>query len=38
MHVNETFATAVVLLVLVVLMNMVTTLAAKRMNKGVQHD
>ena len=38
LHVNETFATAVVLLVLVVLMNMVTTLAAKKMNKGVQHD
>ncbi len=38
LHVNEAFATAVVLLVLVVLMNMATTLAAKKMNKGVQHD
>ena len=34
LHVNETFATAVVLLVLVILLNLVATFAAKKMNKG----
>ena len=34
LHVNETYATAVVLLVVVVLLNMAATFAAKRMRKG----
>ena len=34
LHVNETYATAVVLLVLVVLLNLLATFAAKKMNKG----
>lgn len=38
LHVNETYATAVVLLVLVVLLNLLATFAAKKMNKGKQHD
>lgn len=38
LHVNETYATAVVLLALVVLLNMLATFAAKKMNKGVTHD
>ena len=37
LHVGETFATAVVLLVLVVLMNLLTTAVGKKMNKGVKH-
>lgn len=37
LHVNEAFATAVVLLVLVVLMNLATGCVAKKMNKGVRH-
>ena len=38
LHVNETYATAVVLLVMVVLLNLFATFAAKKMNKGKQHD
>ena len=38
LHVNETYATAVVLLVMVVLLNLATTFAAKKMNRGVSHD
>ena len=38
LHVNETYATAVVLLVLVVLLNLLATHAAKKMNKGKQND
>ncbi len=38
LHVNETYATAVVLLVLVVLLNMLATFAAKKMNKGLNND
>lgn len=38
LHVNETYATAVVLLVLVVLLNLLATRAAKKMNKGKQND
>lgn len=34
LHVNETYATAVVLLFVVVLLNLATTLAARRMGKG----
>lgn len=34
LHVNETFATAVVLLIMVVILNLLATLAAKMMNKG----
>ena len=34
LHVNETYATAVVLLVMVVLLNLMATFAAKKMNKG----
>ena len=38
LHVNETYATAVVLLVMVVLLNLLATFAAKRMEKGNKHD
>ena len=38
LHVNETYATAVVLLVVVVLLNLLATFAAKKMNKGSKHD
>ena len=38
LHVNETYATAVVLLVMVVLLNLMATFAAKKMNKGVTND
>ena len=38
LHVNETYATAVVLLVLVVLLNLLATFAAKKMNKGGNDD
>lgn len=38
LHVNETYATAVVLLGMVVLLNLLATFAAKKMNKGVAHD
>ncbi|WP_232050865.1 phosphate ABC transporter permease PstA [Arabiibacter massiliensis] len=38
LHVNETYATAVVLLVMVVLLNLLATFAAKKMNKGGIHD
>lgn len=38
LHVNETYATAVVLLVMVVLLNLLATFAAKKMNKGGTHD
>ncbi len=38
LHVNETYATAVVLLVVVVLLNMLATFAAKKMNKGNKDD
>ena len=38
LHVNETYATAVVLLVMVVLLNLMATLAAKNMNKGGRDD
>ena len=38
LHVNETYATAVVLLVVVVLLNLMATFAAKKMNKGSKHD
>lgn len=38
LHVNETYATAVVLLVMVVLLNLLATYAAKKMNKGKQND
>lgn len=34
LHVNETFATAVVLLIVVVILNLLATFAAKMMNKG----
>ena len=34
LHLNETYATAVVLLVMVVLLNLLATLAAKKMRKG----
>ena len=34
LHINETYATAVVLLVMVVLLNLLATFAAKKMNKG----
>ena len=34
LHVNETYATAVVLLVVVLLLNMATSFVAKKMNKG----
>ena len=35
---NETYATAVVLLVMVVLLNLLATFAAKKMSKGNQDD
>ncbi len=35
---NETYATAVVLLVVVVLLNLMATFAAKKMKKGSKHD
>ena len=38
LHVNETYATAVVLLVRVVLLNLMATFAAKKMNKGGTND
>ena len=38
LHVDETFATAVVLLVLVVLMNLLTNTVARKMNKGARND
>lgn len=38
LHVNETYATAVVLLVLVVGLNLLATFAAKKMSKGNQDD
>lgn len=38
LHVNETYATAVVLLVLVVALNMLASFAAKKMNKGSNDD
>ncbi len=38
LHVNETYATAVVLLVVVVLLNLLATFAAKKMNKGNKND
>ena len=38
LHVNETYATAVVLLVMVVLLNLLATFAAKKMNKGGKDD
>lgn len=38
LHVNETYATAVVLLIMVVLLNLLTTFAAKKMSKGAGND
>ncbi len=38
LHINETYATAVVLLILVVGLNLLATFAAKKMNKGIHHD
>lgn len=38
LHVNETYATAVVLLVMVVLLNFLATAVAKNMNKGNRDD
>lgn len=38
LHVNETYATAVVLLIMVVLLNLMATFAAKKMNKGGKDD
>lgn len=38
LHVNETYATAVVLLVVVVLLNLLATFAAKKMSKGSEDD
>ena len=38
LHVNETYATAVVLLVMVVLLNLMATFAATTMNKGGTND
>ncbi len=38
LHVNETYATAVVLLVLVVLLNVLATRAAKTMDRSKQYD
>ncbi|MBC5584317.1 phosphate ABC transporter permease PstA [Eggerthella guodeyinii] len=38
LHVNETYATAVVLLVMVVVLNLLATFAAKKMSKGNQDD
>ena len=38
LHIGETYATAVVLLVLVLFVNLATAATARRMNKGVQSD
>jgi len=38
LHINETYATAVVLLVLVILLNLATTKAAKSMGKGKKDE
>lgn len=38
LHVNETYATAVVLLVMVVALNLLATFAAKKMSKGNKDD
>lgn len=38
LHINETYATAVVLLVMVVLLNMVATFAARKMKRGSKDD
>ncbi|MCL2826769.1 MAG: phosphate ABC transporter permease PstA [Eggerthellaceae bacterium] len=38
LHINETYATAVVLLAVVVLLNLMTTFAAKRIGKGSSDD
>lgn len=38
LHVNETYATAVVLLVMVVALNLLATFAVKKMSKGNQDD
>ena len=38
LHIGETYATAVVLLVLVLIINLATAATARRMNKGVQSD
>lgn len=38
LHVNETYATAVVLLAMVVVLNLVATFVAKKMSKGSQDD
>lgn len=38
LHINETYATAVVLLVMVVLLNLLATFAARAMRKGKQDD
>ncbi len=38
LHIGETYATAVVLLVLVLIVNLATAATARRMNKGVQSD
>lgn len=38
LHMNETYATAVVLLAVVVLLNLLATSAAKKMKKGNKHD
>jgi phosphate transport system permease protein len=38
LHIGETYATAVVLLVLVLIINLATSATARRMNKGVQSD
>ena len=38
LHVNETYATAVVLLVMVMLLNLMATFAAKKMSKGKKND
>lgn len=38
LHVNETYATAVVLLALVVALNLLATFAARKMSKGKQDD
>lgn len=38
LHVNETYATAVVLLVMVVVLNLLAAFAAKKMSKGNQDD
>ena len=38
LHIGETYATAVVLLVLVLIVNLATAATARRMNEGVQSD